>query len=438
MAPKPVHIFIDRKELIGYTDFRLKRSKDKMTGELSISVFMGWLPSEPVMGEAVRGSEVLVYIGGHLAFTGFIDRRRDTGARSGSPGTSRGDSSASFSTGPNEYTVRFTCRGKTKFLIDSSHQNQETTILRPTNRSVFGDLVRPWDIDVEWEADEIDLHRVRLRDGARVVDELQRVAEQCSLFVYETRDGKLKVVDGPGAGTGEAIALGANILSFSTDQAADWERSQVLVKGQRTEPGQWRPGEAILNTLKNVEDTTVAAFSPITVQHYGNATSDLLDRRAQYEANKRAAVAKRIQVEVFHVQQTDRKPWDLGVKHYVEIPPAGVFGEFEVVDLEYMIDNDKNLKTSLTLAPVPIKKATGGSAKAPLSSLPEVVDDPGISNKAKVGADKAFTEPWQGPRLQEIDLPSDTKSIDKVLDGVKSVGAAPPSSLPENFAGGAG
>lgn len=420
---KPVHVFVDRKELIGYTGMTLTRSKNDMTGQLDIDVFMGWLPDEPVMDQVTRGQEILVYIGGHLAFTGVIDRRQDKASKS----------TASTSVGPDQYSVSFNCRGKTRAIVDNSHQETETTILRPTNKSVFERLLRPWDVPLEWEADVIDLDRVRLRDGARVADELQRLAEQTSLYVFETRDGSVKVTDKPGEEQGEPIVLGINVLSFNTDQAADVEHSEVLVKGQRTDPQTWGE-EAVTPTLQRVADSVVPDFRPLTVQFFGNATDELLSRRANYEANKRMSQSKRVTVEVFHVQQSDGSPWDIGDRHYVELPPAGVFGEFEVVDVRYTIQNDKTLKTNLTLAPLPATPKSPDAASGTLGSLDELPTGDSFRARAFRYGTSTLANSWAGPALA-VATTTVAAAADQILDGIEQAQTRPIKQLPPGFQG---
>lgn len=348
-----VRIFIDRKELVGYTEMRLKRSKSNMTGELTVSIFMGWLPEAPFLKDASKGREILVYVGGRLAFTGIVDRRRDTAAQSGEPGTT-GDSksSSNLSIGPNEYTVRLTCRGKTKYLVDSSHGHPTGTMLRPTTRSVFETLVTPWEIEMDWEASTDQLDKVRFRDGGIIAQELYRVAEATSLYMYETREGKLRITDGPGNIIGEDIVLGKNILSFSTEQAEDLERALVVVKGQKIAKEVWGDA-AVIRTIaaSTIPDTTT--LSRTVVQLYGDATPELLNKRIQYESNRRNAASRKIELTVFHLQQSTGEPWDLGTLHNVSIPPAGVNGSFEITDLEYIVTADKTLETKLTLSPPP-------------------------------------------------------------------------------------
>lgn len=361
---KPVRVFIDGRELIGYTNLSLERNKDQMTGLLTIGIFMGWIPDAPFLSDATKGKTITVYVGGYLAFNGIIDRRNDRGERIEDADTSR-----SLSIGANEYTVTYTARGKTKYLIDSSHQHPTGTMLRPTNRDVFEELIKPWNLGLVWEADVIELDRVRFRDGGRVFDELRRVAEQTSLYVHEDVQGNLKVTDRAGSRTGEPIVLGRNVLSFSTEQAEDSERSQITVKGQLTAKDQWGD-PAVIPTLTAAVDASVASFIPISVQLFGNATPELLDRRVQYEANKRTAKSNTISLEVFHVQQTDGQPWDIGSMHYVSIPPAGVNGMFEITGLTYNVNID-SLTTRITLTPPPVKSESSNGTREVMSDVPE-------------------------------------------------------------------
>lgn len=362
---KPVRVFIDSRELIGYTSLSLQRSKDQMTGSLTISIFMGWIPKGPLEFDAGKGQSITIYIGGHLAFNGVIDSRVGQGTRSGEY-----DSTRSLTIGADEYTVTFTARGKTKYLIDSSHQHPTGTMIRPTNRDVFEKLLEPWGIDLVWEADVIDLDRIRFRDGGRVVDEIRRIAAQCSLYVYEDVQGRMNVSDKVGTVTGEPIVLGRNILSFSTDQSEGSERSQITVKGQLTSPESW--GEsAVIPTIKTVKDSVVESFIPIVVQLFGNATPELIDRRIQYEANKRTSKSKKVTVEMFHVQQTDGRPWDIGGLHLVSIPPDGVNDLMEITDLTYNVGIN-SLTTTITLSPPPAKaKSNGDGPRGILSDVPE-------------------------------------------------------------------
>lgn len=343
-----VTVLIDRGRLTHIRDLSLTRSTESVTGELRISVFMDWMPEERVFNGVIRGAETLVYIGEHLAFTGTLDSRRDSG------------------TPPGEYEIDLVARGRAKRLIDNSHRHPTGTILRTTNRQVFDTLVRPFGMQVDWLADEVPLNRVRLRQGAKVYDELRRIGQQTGVSFYETRDGRLRVVDGPIEATGEPIVLGSNIISFDADLRGDVERREITVTGQRTEANVW--GEAaIIPPVLRLSDGTIPEDGDLTVQMYGSATPDALQRAGTYDYNRRVAAGREVSVQLFGLLQSTGEPWDLGVRHQVQIPPAGVAGEFQASSLSYAIDHDARLRTNISLHPPLMRREATASL---LDALP--------------------------------------------------------------------
>jgi prophage tail gpP-like protein len=259
-------------------------------------------------------------------------------------------------------------------------------------------LVEPWGIEVDWNATDIQLDKVRFRDGCRVIDELSRVCRENCYFMWETRDGKLYVTDAVGRTTGEPLVLGVNILQFSAEQGEDTSKKKFKAKGKRTKKG-IRGEEAVLNTYKDAEDDWVESEIPTTVQTYGDATPDSLDRRIRFEADKRSASAKKLTIEVFHVQSTGGEPWDVGQIHYVEVPPEAIFDEFECTEITYSVKANAELKTTMVLSPPPTA-ATKVSGD-PTGNLPEVKEGKGGSRKAakQVTTKGGYPKTWSGSVL---------------------------------------
>ena len=215
---KPVVITVGGSELTTWTEMTLTRSKEELTGSLSVSIFAGAMPSGPIARAAAAGAEIQVYVGGQLAFFGTVDSRKGTGSKKGKEGTEENNKEPSGTTmstniGPDEYTIKLTARGKTKRLIDSSHQHPTTNMLKPTTKEVVEKLLEPFKVQTDWKGEVIKLDKQRFRDGARVVDELNRVMCENCYFMYESRDGKLVVTDGtPYTQSGDPYP-GVNILS---------------------------------------------------------------------------------------------------------------------------------------------------------------------------------------------------------------------------------
>lgn len=354
---KPFRIFIDGRELEGYTSARLSRKKKDMTGSLTVELFFAYVPQRPVVVTAARGREITVYVGGHLAFRGMLDKRRGR-SRSVESGE-QGEADISRSISETGYQVTLTARGMTKYLIDSSHQHPTTNIKKTTNREAAQRLVENWNVELDWQAEETKLPIVRFSDGGRVVDEIQKLAVETCCFVYETRDGKLRVTDRPGTAMGSDLILGRNILTFDGEQSEDQANSEITVKGQRSDPEIWGK-DAVEKRVKTVTDNWVQSKIPLTIQLYGDATDEMLEKRGKFEADKRSSESKQVTIDVFHVQQEGGAPWDIGLLHYVEVPPEGIFDVMECIELEYEVDAQGTLRTRLTLAPPPSAGVSGG------------------------------------------------------------------------------
>lgn len=346
---KPFRVFIGGEELTQYTGASLRRKKEDLTGSFSCEVFFNYMPSKPVLASAMRGKDVMVYVGGRLAFFGALDKRRGNGEGRTSDKFEGAEISTSIE--PNSYNVSLSARGRTKYLIDASHQHKTGTMIKPTTRKAVEELLKPFKVELDWKAGEIDLERLVLRDGNRVLSEIQRIANENGHYFYEGMDGKLIFEDKP-TRNGDDLILGKNILRFGADQSEEHDRSEIVVKGQRTNKKVWGE-EAVLNVIKKAKKGGLEADVPFIVQHYGDGNPEALDRRAKFEADKRNAQSLRVSMEVFHVQTPSGEPWDLGTLHYVEVPPEGVFNVLECVEVAYTVDAQGTLKTALTLAPPP-------------------------------------------------------------------------------------
>ena len=415
MSYPAVEIFIDGEELTGYTGLSLSRSKDELTGSAEIELFYNYSPERPIFVNAGSGRKVEIYIGGFVAFTGRIDKRSGSGHHNakntktgkhgkgrGSSPESSGDKVASIGIGANEYTVQLTARGKTKYLIDSSHQHKTTNMLKPTTKKAVETLVEPFGVELEWMGTEIELDKVRFRDGARVIDELHRVAIENGYYMYETREGKLRVTDGLPTAFGDDLLLGENILRFTAEQNEELAKSEITVKGQRNEKNVWGEAAVLDDTISVVKDKAVSSYIPVTVQHYGNGTREALERRARFEANKRMTKAKKFTVEVFHVQPQRLEPWDIGLLHYVECPPEGIFDVLECTGLKYEVQPDQTLNTTLTLSPPPAGATKPADGLASFASPLADYAAQGDARRQSAGITfegYAYPVPWGSPVL---------------------------------------
>lgn len=375
-------IFIDQQELIGWTEATLERQKRNLTGVLTVQMFFTFIPDKPTFAEVTRGKDITVYVGGKLAFTGRIDKRqgrslpsRDSRGRfvsgTNSPGTFDIESSISN----DNYLITLTARGKTKYLIDSSHRHPTTNIANTTDRKAIEALIEGQPVELDWQAPIVDLPIVRFRDGSLVLDELHRVCNENCHYIYEGRDGRLVVTDTAQAGRGDDLVLGKNILSFSASQSEDRANSEIIIKGHRTGNELWGR-EAVIEREKTLKDNWVQTTTPLVIQHYGDATDEALERRGKFEADKRAAESKQVVLDVFHVQSPSGEAWDIGTLHYIEVPPEGVFDVMECTGIKYNV-TPNSIRTTLTFTPPPTPNVKGSKSSSLTSA-----STPGADNVA--------------------------------------------------------
>lgn len=439
-----MRIFIDGEELENWMSASLSRKKKDLTGELSVEIFFNYVPSSPVLVSAMYGNDVVVYIDNQIAFYGIIDARLGTSVKR-KPGT---DSEMTGQTKPNKrgvglqtsigdsgYKVTLNARGRTKYLIDSSHTHDTGTFSKITDKKAIEQLVSNYNIDIDWQADEIDFDRFVLRDGSVVVDEIFRICNESCHFVYETRDGKLRIQDQPSAELGEPLILGQNFLSFNTMQSEDRSNSSVTVKGHRNKKGVWGK-DAIVETKINVKNSTIFSQIPLTVQHYGDATPERLERRGKWELDKRASESKNVQITVFGISSRDGIPWDIGLMHYVEVPPEGIATNMECIELKYSVDADGTLQTELLLAPPPTKSVSSmavGDNK--LTGTPDRQSEnrPGLTQYNPAGTSNAFPSPWSPGEytLGDTVAPSFQNYQSSLLSDAP-INRDPPSTIPRN------
>lgn len=412
----------------GWTSMTLSRDKNSLTGRLSVNYFFGYVPQAPVLVDLARGREILVYIQGILAFVGLIDTRRGTG--------SNGESGRSVSVGPNEYTVTLDARGKTKRLVDSSH-TLRANMNNSNSKEVLEKLIEPWGVELDWQAEAQPLNKARFRDGARVIDEIARVALENCHYIFEGRNGDLRVLDGSGTQRGDNLILGQNILSFSAEQSETQAVSNIRVKGQRAESEAWGETAVLPMVREFTSDELAGGTCPIIVQHYGNATDKALERRGMYEGNKRMQQSKQVTVDVFSVDSFTGVPWDIAQIHRVVIPCEGIDTDMECIELTYTC-SENQLKTTLRLAPLPTSASlTSGGLLPALSAENLEAASPSISSVTVVGG---YPSPWtagswtvaQIPVIRTIAqaLGNITNSIFNPLSGLRGEDGRPPERLP--------
>jgi prophage tail gpP-like protein len=418
-SPVLVVITVGGQSLNGWTNMKLSRERKSMTGNLTVELFFTNMPSSPVMQSVTAGADIQVYISGQLAFTGSIDERtgKGKGKHTGHKGQSQGLNDRNMSgidrTGKTpsgsgvhayadaeSYKVVIEARGKTKRLVDSSHDHPTGQMSNTTVPQIFQALIKNFNVQLnDTSNDSIQIERGVFRDGAAVYSELFRWSKEHNLLTFEDKNGQLNLTTDAQGGSGEPLILGLNILSFDASQSDGQDNQTVTIKGQRSGI-KYHGKQAVMNKVQ-VTNPAVSDYSPVIHQLNGDASSDRLNARAKFETDRATQASKTVTIDVFSVQSTDGSPWDLNVTHYVEIPPEGIYNEFVVDTLTYFCDAKGVLKTELKLVPV----AAGGGGAGNGSPATSDIAAYGASRAAQAGltySTGTYPSPWTVPAISSV------------------------------------
>lgn len=148
----------------------------------------------------------------------------------------------------------------------------------------LGDIAREFDvlgIGIEIDAKTFRKAVHKVRPGETLFQTLETDARAQGVLIHDTPAGKLKLADKPEGRHAGALRKGENILSASASLSGARNFSKVKVRGQASfgvNPGALRPeGEARGTARRN---------RPRIVTFEGEATSDRLKKRADWEARR--------------------------------------------------------------------------------------------------------------------------------------------------------
>lgn len=415
--PALVVITVGGSNLYGWENCKLSRERKNLTGSLTFEMFFTNIPNNPQMRQVTAGAQISVYIAGQLAFVGTVDARTGSGKgkhkghHEHAQGLNDRNLAGVDKTGKNpkgagvhayadaeSYKVTVECRGKTKRLIDSSHDHPQGQMSNTTVPNIFQTLIKNFNVQLnDTSGDSLQIERAVFRDGAVVHTELHRWAKEHNLLTFEDKTGALNLTVDSAGGSGEPLILGINILSFDATQSDNQGNSTVTIKGQRSGI-QHHGKDAVMNKIVTT-NPAVTDYSPVIHQLNADASTDRLKKRSKFETDRATQDGKTITIDVFSVQSSTGEPWDLNVTHYVEIPPEGIYNEFVVDSLTYFCEAKGVLKTELKLVPTAGSNSAGGGGG---TSDATAYGQAQAAQAGLVYMPGTYPDPWVIPAVDDV------------------------------------
>lgn len=304
-------------------------------------------PSRPAARQLRPGDDVTVRLGGDVVVAGFIDR-------------------VQHELGAGSHQVTVTGRDRTADLVDCApdlppNEWRDVDLLRLAKI-----LAAPFGITVAAETGAgAAFPKVALNPGETAWGLLEeRARYRAGLLIADGAGGLVLTL--PGAGRGDALELGRNVLE-ATLSLTDTERfSDYVVKGQMAGTD-WAHGDVAASPEGRAEDRGVARFRPLVIVASSGVDTSRCLQRARFEASVRAGRAERVGVLVQGWRQSSGALWQPNLLVHALLPRLGVDADLIVATVEFRIDGSTRTshlelvrRESFAVEPEPIEASGFG------------------------------------------------------------------------------
>ena len=273
-----VAVRIDGERHRGWTEARVVRSLEQAAGTFRVA-FTDRDPGR-VSPRALRpGARAAVALGGDQVIAGWIDSVRV-----------RYDAES--------HAIELAGRDAVGDLVDCSAASQPGEWRDARLEDVAASLARPYGIEVVVGADTgAPFRRFRIEEGETVYEAVERGCRMRKLLPLSDGAGRLVLGRPGGARAGVALRRGDNILSAAGESDWSGRYNTYRVLGQRPGLG-FLGADAAAHVRAVATDPTVTRYRPLTLLAEQALDDEEAVERARWEADVRAARARRVTVQV--------------------------------------------------------------------------------------------------------------------------------------------
>lgn len=270
----------------GWEEVSITRSIEHLAGTFRLGISERW-PGQQVLRAIKPGDGCTIAVDDEVVITGHVDE-------------------AVPQYDATSHNVEITGRDATGDLVDCSVVDGANQWRGRRLEHIVADLTKPFGIKVTVAADTGKAfgRELTINEGDTVFDTIDRLCRQRAVLATSDGRGGLVITR---AGSGRAatrLVRGENILSARAQLSWLDRHSHYIVKGQQ--PGSdILPNNLVAHIRAEAKDPAVGRHRPLMIQGEQSIDQATADSRAKWEANVRAARARRATVTV---QGTREKP----------------------------------------------------------------------------------------------------------------------------------
>jgi prophage tail gpP-like protein len=341
-----VVLLLDGVRYAGWTELTVRRAIDTVHGEFDLRL-ASRERSDAAQWPLRAGAECTLLAGSDEAgfqtlITGYIDR-------------------LSASLTDQEHAISISGRDRTGDLADCSAVHKPGSWRNVPLKKIVEDLVAPFGIAAQVTGDVgAPIPKFALQTGETVWSAIERLLKFRGLIGWTQSDGSLLIGQPGKGGVIARLAEGENLLDVSADHDVTERFSQYVVKGQASGSDE-RSGEAVTLVGAKATDAAVGRYRPLIIVAEEQSDKASAQKRADWEANTRAARSQPGTARVLGWRDPRGQLWRPDTRVEVDAPSAYLSGEMLVSGITFMRGNDGGTTTMLeltrpeawTLMPVP-------------------------------------------------------------------------------------
>lgn len=341
-----IRLLLDGMLYSGWTELSVRRALDTVHGEFDLRL-ASRERTDAAQWPLRAGAECMLLAGSDEAgfqtlITGYIDK-------------------LSASLTASEHSISVSGRDRTADLVDCSAVHKPGSWRNVPLKTIVEALVAPFGIKVQITGDAgPNIPQFALQTGETAWSAIERLLKFRGLIGWTQSDGSL-LIGQPAKGAVIArLAEGENLLEVSADHDVTERFSQYVVKGQASGSDE-RSGEAVTLIGATAKDAAVARYRPLIIIAEEQSDKASAQKRADWEANTRAARSQPGTALVQGWRDDRGQLWRPDSRIEIQAPSVYLAGEMLVSGVTFSRGNDGGTTTALqlerpeawTLMPVP-------------------------------------------------------------------------------------
>lgn len=325
----PVVLRVAGAEFKGWTDIRITRSLEQMSGEFELGVTQTLGTLDDFANGLREGQRCQVLAFGQVVIDGYLER-------------------VDASISATDHTVSVSGRDVTCDLIDSAAQLDKQELANVTIKQAALALLKPFNISVSCPKEGKPFKKFAVNHGETVFSVLNAHAKQRGMLLYTLGDGVLHIGQPVHEDIDYSLKEGRNILSASASHDTSQQFHTYIIKGQGKGKGKTKVSAKAIDSTQRPARVTM-----INAERNDESSLNDLGERAAWEARRRKAKGRRAQVKLrdwrWKVEQV-RQLWNVGQRVYLDAPRLRYQEHMLITSVTYSITESEGLVSELTLS----------------------------------------------------------------------------------------